>query len=138
MRNPPQIMKLREIWWKNDELQINFYSSLYTICETNFWEKKVFRNQSTNSEQPSTYYLFIRHSFQMKIVSLQVDEYFFPVSSKTRLTIETAMKRLQRKIDSPKRQITVYTLFVFRLLFVVLFMFRRYLRIVYSGLMHYL
>ncbi len=87
-----------------------------------------------NNEQPSTHYsLFV--FVQMKIVSLQADdEYSLSVSSKNHLTGETVTKCLRRKIDSPKRQITVYTLFVFCLLFVISLVFRRYLRIVYNGL----
>ncbi len=92
------------------------------------------RNQSTNNEQHSTHYSFIRHSFQTKIILLQVGEYFFWVSSKNCLTGETVMKHLRRKIDSPKQRITVWTLFSFHLLFVVSSVFRRYSRIVYSGL----
>ncbi len=90
-----------------------------------FW-----RNQSTNNEQLSTYYSFIRHLFQMKIVLLQVDEYFFWVSSKNRLAGEAATKRLRWKIDSPKQRITMYTLFVFRLLFVISSVFHCYSQIV--------
>ncbi len=63
-----------------------------------------------------------------------IDEYSFWVSSKNRLTGETATKRLRQKINSLKQRITVYTLFMFHLLFVVLSVFRRYSRIVYNGL----
>ncbi len=100
-----------------------------------FRQKNAFQgNQWTNNEQPSTHYSFIRHSLQTKTVSLQVDEYFFWVLSRNRLTGEAATKCLRRKIDSPKWRITVYTLFAFRLLFVVSLVFRRYSQIVYSGL----
>ncbi len=54
------------------------------------------RSQSTNNEQHSTHYSFIRHSFQTQIVLLQVDEYFFWVSSKNRLAGKTVTKRLHK------------------------------------------
>ncbi len=89
-----------------------------------------------NNEQPSTHYLFIRHSCSDKnclmcrrqSIFLR-GEYFFWVLSKNCITGETATNCLRRKIDSLKRRITVYTLFVFRLLFVVSSVFHRYLQI---------
>ncbi len=88
--------------------------------ETNPW--------STNS------FLHTIHLFVIRSDENCFDEYSFSVSLKSRLTGETAKKHLRWKIDSPKRQITFYTLFVFRLLFVVSSVFHRYSRIVYSGL----
>ncbi len=57
----------------------------------------------------------------------------------TNITFEFRQKiaspaKQRRKIDLPKRRITVHTLFVFHLLFVVSSVFLRYSRIVYSGL----
>ncbi len=75
--------------------------------------------------------LFVCLSFvQTKIVSTNIP---FEFCQKT-ASGETGTKLMRQKIDSLKRRITVYTLFVFRLLFVGSSMFRRYLRIVYSRL----
>ncbi len=100
-----------------------YYSQITT--KQIFRQKNVFqRNQFMNNEQAFYTLFVICHSFRQNCFTDSLS-----LLSKNRLT-----GKKRRKIDSPKRQITGYTLFVFHLLFAALSVFRYYSRIVYSGL----
>ncbi len=84
--------------------------------------------RATNSVRLTICLFIIR--FRQKLFRCKLTNISFEFRQKT----ASPTKRWQRKIDSPKWRITIYTLFAFRLLFVVSSVFRHYLWIVYRGL----
>ncbi len=78
-----------------------------------FLQKNTFRrNQSMNNKQHSMHYSFIR--FRRKLFCCKSTHICFEFRQKI-----ASLAKQRRKIDSPKRRITIYTLLVFCLFFVV-------------------
>ncbi len=99
--------------------------------ETNILTKKCVSEKPIHEQRTAFYTLFvIRHSFRGKLFRCKPTTNIpFQFHQKTASPVKQ-----RRKKDSPKRWIMVYTLFVFRLLFIISLVFRRYSQIVYSGL----
>ncbi len=111
--------KQTNVWRTAEPRTAECYSSLYTIRETNFFfgENMCFSetNRWTTNSLLHTICLFV-NCFRQKMFHCKLTNISFEFRQKTG---KTGTKRLPWKIDSPKRRITVHTLYVFCLLFVV-------------------